>query len=296
MKMRELREFSAKKRAGIKYALMDIDDTLTLHGKLPSVAYSALERLWNAGIKVVPVTGRPAGWCDHIARMWPVDCVIGENGAFYFYFSRRENRIIHRYFNEEFQAEYENGDFKKRKSNLDKLLSIGEAVCGRFNSAHAAENKRIQISNDQSYRETDVAVDFAEDVPLKLNCDEAVEVQRMIMEEGEKRRGNETARFNAKISSIHVNAWYGDYDKVKMAKNMFVELFDVRFDDIADQVVFAGDSPNDAPMFAEIPNAVGVANVMEFKGIIESEPAWVTMKPGGFGFAELADALLSARS
>ena len=63
--------------------LADIDDTLTTHGKLTAAAYAALERLQRAGKLVIPITGRPAGWCDHIARMWPVDAVVGENGAFY---------------------------------------------------------------------------------------------------------------------------------------------------------------------------------------------------------------------
>src|SRR5207253_2844846 len=67
--------------------LCDIDDTLTTEGKLTAQAYDALERLRRAGKITVPVTGRPAGWCDHIARMWPVDAVVGENGAFYFFYA-----------------------------------------------------------------------------------------------------------------------------------------------------------------------------------------------------------------
>jgi hypothetical protein len=34
---------------------------------------------------------------------------------------------------------------------------------------------------------------------------------------------------------------------------------------------------------------------MAFAGAIDPPPAWVTSRPGGHGFAELADALLSAR-
>ena len=71
-------------RRRVDVVLADIDDTLTLHGKLPAMAYAAMENLSVAGFKVVPITGRPAGWCDHIARMWPVEGVVGENGAFWF--------------------------------------------------------------------------------------------------------------------------------------------------------------------------------------------------------------------
>src|SRR5262249_50767085 len=80
----------------VRFVLLDIDDTLTTRGKLGAQAYAALEALQHAGKKVIPVTGRPAGWCDHIARMWPVDAVIGENGAFYFGFAsgKLEKRFV----------------------------------------------------------------------------------------------------------------------------------------------------------------------------------------------------------
>jgi HAD superfamily hydrolase (TIGR01484 family) len=83
--MKPLAELHAAAR--LRGLLFDIDETLTTEGRLTAEAYAAMERLKDAGKIVVPVTGRPAGWCDHIARMWPVDAVVGENGAFYFYFS-----------------------------------------------------------------------------------------------------------------------------------------------------------------------------------------------------------------
>ncbi|MEO7743620.1 MAG: HAD hydrolase family protein, partial [Usitatibacter sp.] len=82
--MRPLAEFPVAARRSIRVVLTDIDDTITAHGKLPAASYGSLERLRAAGLLVIPVTGRPAGWCDHIARMWPVDAVVGENGAFWF--------------------------------------------------------------------------------------------------------------------------------------------------------------------------------------------------------------------
>jgi len=79
--VKELGPDVAKAFAGIFF---DIDDTITTGGRIPACAFDALWRLKERGMKVVPITGRPAGWCDHIARMWPVDGVVGENGAFYF--------------------------------------------------------------------------------------------------------------------------------------------------------------------------------------------------------------------
>ena len=95
--MRPLSEIESARLRGIKVVLADIDDTITSEGSLTAAAYTALERLHRAGFIVMPVTGRPAGWCDHIARMWPVDAVVGENGAFYFHYDR-DAKKMHQHF------------------------------------------------------------------------------------------------------------------------------------------------------------------------------------------------------
>mgnify|MGYP000314140842 CR=1 FL=1 len=77
--------------------LFDIDDTLTTDGRLTAEAYGALEALKRNGRIVVPITGRPAGWCDHIARMWPVDAVVGENGAFTMRYDRKAHALDKRF-------------------------------------------------------------------------------------------------------------------------------------------------------------------------------------------------------
>jgi hypothetical protein len=46
-------------------------------------------------------------------------------------------------------------------------------------------------------------------------------------------------------------------------------------------------------MFAFFPCSVGVANILNFEGRLDFEPAWVTTRPGGFGFAEMTEILLS---
>ena len=86
--MRPLADLPVADRQAVRFVLTDIDDTLTRDGALPSSSLVAMERLRAAGLTVVPITGRPAGWCDHIARMWPVDGVVGENGAFWFAYDR----------------------------------------------------------------------------------------------------------------------------------------------------------------------------------------------------------------
>src|ERR1700682_6223328 len=97
MSIRPLSEFPAARRAAIRFVLLDVDDTLTTGGRLSAAAYAALEDLSRHGLRVIPVTGRPAGWCDLIARFWPVDAVIGENGAFYFRYDH-DARSMTRHF------------------------------------------------------------------------------------------------------------------------------------------------------------------------------------------------------
>lgn len=261
--MKPLKEFAASDRARIKYVLCDIDDTLTLNGRLPGAAYEALERLWKAGKKVVPITGRPAGWCDHIARMWPVDGVVGENGAFYFHYDDAKKKMVRRYWKGE----------RERAADRRKLDELSVSI--------PREVKGSMVASDQAYREADLAIDFREDVPPLPEQD----IRRIVSLFA-------AAGAHAKVSSIHVNGWFGEYDKLTMTKLMFAEIFGVDIEKDRELVVFAGDSPNDAPMFRFFPNAVGVANVAEFIGRLDAEPAWITTKQGGFGFAELADALL----
>jgi hydroxymethylpyrimidine pyrophosphatase-like HAD family hydrolase len=99
----------------------------------------------------------------------------------------------------------------------------------------------------------------------------------------------------AKASSIHVNGWFGGYDKLSTTRLMLREEFAIDVDLSRESWVFAGDSPNDQPMFAFFPHSVGVANVREMAELMRGLPAWVALSPGARGFAEIADSLLSAR-
>lgn len=265
-KLRPLREFSTDARHAVRFVLFDIDETLTTDGRLTSQAYTALEDLHNAGLQTVPITGRPAGWCDHIARMWPVDGVVGENGAFYYRYDRSAQRMISHYA----------ADEATRAENRKRLEELGRRIL--------AEVPGAGISSDQFCREADLAVDFCEDVP-PLSPDDITRIVQMFKDAGAQ----------AKVSSIHVNGWYGDYDKLTMTKTFLAREFGVDPDKTNQTIVFAGDSPNDAPMFGFFKNAVGVANVMDLKGALDAEPAYVTTARSGAGFSELAKALLNSR-
>jgi HAD superfamily hydrolase (TIGR01484 family) len=264
--MRPVSEFPAAVLRQIRALLCDIDDTLTDDGRLSARAYAALERLHAAGLNVVPVTGRPAGWCDLIARCWPVDAVVGENGAFYFAYQRVARRMLRVYWK----------TLRQRSDDRQRLDALGARILAAVPGA--------AVAADQAYREADLAIDWREDVaPLP----EAA-VRRIV-------GLFEAAGAKAKVSSIHVNGWFGDYDKLAMSLRLLRERLGLDADAAAGQVLFVGDSPNDAPMFAHFPNSVGVANVRDFAGRLAAEPAWVTEARGGAGFAELAARLLEVR-
>ena len=260
--MKPLADLDAR---GVSAVLTDIDDTVTSDGKLTAEAYQALERLQRAGFRVVPVTGRPAGWCDHIARMWPVDAVVGENGAFYFY--------------------YANGRLERRFQDDDATRATKRAQLGAIAQKILSEVPGSALASDQPYRETDLAIDYCEDVP-PLPLSAAERIAALMREAG----------LTAKVSSIHVNGWFGDYDKLATSRRLFAERFGLDLDKANAQVVFAGDSPNDAPMFGFFRNSVGMANVRKYERILPSQPRYITRLPAGAGFRELAEHLLVAKS
>lgn len=246
--------------------LTDIDDTLTTHGRLPAAAYAALEDLHNAGLKVVPITGRPAGWCDMVARFWPVDGVVGENGAFYFRYDAATRKMTRRFA----------ASAAERAANRERLTALGVRIL--------AEVPGAAISADQGYREADLAVDFCEDVP-RLSQASVARIVELFEAEGAV----------AKVSSIHVNGWFGAYDKLSMTRVFTRDVLGLDLDASRDRFLFCGDSPNDAPMFGFFPLACGVANVSDFSGRMPAEPAFVAQARGGEGFVEIVEHLLATR-
>jgi len=248
----------------VRGLLFDIDDTLTTAGRLTAEAYGAMEQLKRTGRLVIPITGRPAGWCDHIARMWPVDAVVGENGAFYFWHDAAAGKLHKRYHEPDAQ----------RAQQRARLQAIAERIL--------REVPGTALASDQTYRETDLAIDFCEDVPA-LPLEAAERIAALMREAG----------LTAKVSSIHVNGWFGSYDKLSMTKTLFTERFGTDLDATNGAFVFAGDSPNDAPMFAFFERSVGVANIARFMGHLASAPKYITQRESGAGFAELVAYLLA---
>jgi HAD superfamily hydrolase (TIGR01484 family) len=262
-----VRELPAERCRALATLISDIDDTITTGGMLPASTFQALWALSAAGVRTVVVTGRPAGWCDHIARMWPVAGVIGENGALIYSYDRPARRMRRTYLLGE----------EERREGRRRLERIRERVL--------REVPGCAIANDQPFRLADLAVDFREDVG-PLSPAEVREICRIMESEGA----------TYKVSSIHINCWYGAFDKVSGLRRLLADegrdLGDPR---VRETMLFTGDSPNDEPLFQALETTIGVANILPFLPDLRHPPAFITEREAAAGFAEAVEIILAKR-
>ncbi len=249
----------------IELICSDVDDTITSDGKLLPEAYEALWRARRAGIKTILVTGRPAGWADQMARFWPVDGVVAENGALFFYL---DNSVIPAKMKKLFVA-----DLSELSKSRNKLKKIEEEVLKQVPGA--------KVAFDQSFRMFDLAIDFAEDV-TPLSKDEISSICKVFEKHGA----------SYKVSSIHVNGWFGDFNKWDGLKLGYRTLFGKELVDGLDSAIYCGDSPNDVPLFQKFTHSYGVSNISVFLPELTYPPKIIGSRPGGLGFVDLVDALI----
>ena len=253
-------------RRGIRGVLTDIDDTLTTAGALPDVARRALDDLAEAGILVVAITGRPAGLCEKLLGEWPLAAIVGENGGVWMRRDPASGAIA---------AHYDH-DADERARQRAALARIGARIVAAVPGA--------ALAVDRYRRETDLAIDWAERITPLARSD----VDRIVaMLEAE---GLSTA-----VSSIHIHGWYGEHDKLATSRRLFAAAFGIDLGAERERYTYVGDAPNDAPMFAFFPHAVGVANLRRFLDRVPTPPAYITEGEAGEGFAELARLLVDAR-
>ncbi len=255
--------------AALGYLLTDFDDTVTTAGRLLPETFAALHRAHEAGLPIVVVTGGCAGWCDQIARIWPVAAVIGENGAFAVT-RETDGRLAYDHWE----------DPATQRDRQRAVLAVAERLLAGEAGAAGA-----RLAGDQPYRLADVAVDHGQDMPpLPPATVEAIVAA--FHAEG----------IQAQASSIHVNAWIGDYDKCAMARRLLGRRFGLSPAAMAERALVVGDAPNDEPLFRAFPYSVGVANIAGRLSGLTHAPRWITERPGGLGLAEVIDGLLAARA
>lgn len=260
-RLRPLADLPPAHLAALHGVLTDIDDTLTADGAIAPAALAALRRLADAGVPVVAITGRPAGWSEPFALAWPVAAIVAENGAVML---RRQNGRL--------QVDFL-ADAPTRAANARRLQACAQAVLAAVPGATLAQ--------DSAGRLTDIAIDHSEFAHLDAaQIDAVVAVMR-------------AHGLTATVSSIHVNGWIGSHDKPSGARWAVQQALGRPWD--AAEWVYVGDSTNDQAMFQALPLTVGVANIARFLPHLQAFPAYVTPSARGEGFAELADALLAAR-
>jgi HAD superfamily hydrolase (TIGR01484 family) len=263
-----LSSLPATRLAGLRGVLTDIDDTLTTDGAITPDALDALAQLRTAGLPVVAITGRPMGWSEAFAqpppRGWPIDAIVAENGAVALFC---ENGALVTEFAQ---------DASVRAANTLRLQQVAQRVLREVPGA--------MLARDSAGRVTDVAIDHSEFTHLPpAQIEQAVVLMRA---EG----------MNVTVSSIHINAWFGEHTKLSGARWMVRRLFGRDIDAERELWVYAGDSTNDQQMFGHFPLSVGVANLLRFEAELTVWPAYLTQQERGAGFAELVQHLLRARA
>ncbi len=253
----------------------DIDDTLTTEGAITPDALAALAALKAAGLAVVAITGRPVGWSEPFAGCWPVDAIVAENGAAMLQAMHKKGLYGNKDGDQMLSKTYQQ-DTATRSANFARMQQVAQRVLHEVPAAVLAQ--------DSVGRETDMAIDHSEFTTLPE--EQIAQVVAIMHSEG----------MHASVSSIHINGWFGAHNKLEGARWAVRTLYGRDLDAELDAWVYVGDSTNDQLMFKTFPNSVGVANVQRFQAQLEHLPRYITDGARGAGFAEVARAVLAARS
>ena len=261
--MKPLSSWPISERQKILGVFTDIDDTLTTKGAITPDALQALHHLKAAGLMVIPITGRPVGWSIHFASTWPVDAIVAENGAV---------ALMHNPTTKQVKKIYRQ-DPATRTHNFEQMQRIAQRVL--------QEIPGTVLAQDSPGRETDIAFDHSEF--HHLSPQQIEQVLHLLKQEG----------MTATVSSIHINAWFGDHNKWHGAQWLLKELTGRDLKEDLDHWVYVGDSTNDQVMFEHFTHSVGVANIRRFEHELKHLPKYIATQERGAGFAELANALLN---
>lgn len=275
--MLPLSDWSASQRRGITGVFTDIDDTLTTHGAISAVALQALADLRAAGLTVIPITGRPIGWCERFMTgsgeqlPWPVDTMVAENGAVAWIKNSGQPpsngpAVLSKLYQQ---------DVTTRSANADAMEVVAAQVL--------REVPQARRTDDAGGRETDLAFDYAEH--HRMTPEGVAQVLAVL----------ERAGMRTTVSSIHIHGCFGDFNKWQGAQWIVRTRHGRELAQELDRWVFVGDSGNDQVMFQHFRHSVGVANICDCAARLTHLPTYVTPSERGAGFAEVARAILAAR-
>lgn len=277
--MLPLAEWPQGARRAVTGVFTDIDDTLTTHGAITPDALQALADLKAAGLTVIAITGRPIGWCEPFmagehGAPWPVDAMVAENGAVAFISSERGLQpapVMYKPLSKLYQH-----DAATRAANQTRMQQIAARIM--------FEVPGVFLTRDSVGRETDLAFDYNEFTRQPQQT-----VQKVLA--ALQREGMHTT-----VSSIHIHGCFGNFNKWQGAQWIVRELFQRDLAQELDRWVFVGDSGNDQAMFEHFTQSVGVANIRRFESELTHLPHYVAPSERGAGFAEVARAILEART
>ncbi len=282
--MLPLSHWPLAQRRALVGVFTDIDDTLTTEGSITPAALQALADLKAAGLAVIPITGRHIGWCEPLmaggeAPPWPADAMVAENGALALLSAppvSSQNGLQPAWNMRRQLSKLYQQDAVTRTANQARMEQVAAQVLAEVPGALRAR--------DDGGRETDLAFDYNEFTRL---APEAVQQILAILQ----RAGMHTT-----VSSIHIHGCFGDFNKWLGASWIVRELFQRDLTQELDRWVFVGDSGNDQAMFQHFTHSVGVANIRRFESQLHYLPRYITQSERGAGFAEVAAAILQART
>lgn len=266
---RSLDEVTADEARSLSGLVFDLDDTILDHGELTEVAYSALFRLRESGLRLVACTGRPAGWAEVLLRQWPIDAAVAENGAVALLKIRKALGAAQ--ITTLFPT-----NFTEVKDSRRGLVELAQSLVERFPEA--------ALADDNAARWTDVTIDIGEHRKVGAET-----IARMRAEATD--RGLLTF-----VSSVHMHLVSGAGDKASGTLRLLEEKFGESSFVACRANAFVGDSGNDASAFSAFHLTFGVANVMNHLEHLPDPPKFMTENPRGLGFSELADRLVFLRS
>ena len=240
--------------------LFDLDDTLLDHGQLGEAAYSALFRLRESGLRLVAVTGRPAGWADVLLRQWPLDAAVAENGAVLFH--RTPAGIVR-------LDAVSPEEREQRRSKLDGIVAL---VSKSFPELHPAD--------DVAARHSDFTFDIGEH--RRVAASVVAAAARLGRQHGAA----------TQQSSVHLHLSLDRDDKASGVVRLLCRVFGADPSACRHRYAYLGDSENDAACFAFFRTSIGVANLA---GRPTLRPRFVTTAPRGRGFAEAASVIVARR-